>query len=210
MKFIKAIIRGWTTSFRYPGFISGRQPSQLVPPPSTVLGLLSAVKGELISENDLAYGYFFGFESKAYDVETIYEMSSENKAKSNISKREILFDPKLTLFVSDLKFREYFRKPHFPLLIGRSQDIAYVDSIEEVDIDKKTNVNLQNTLLPFPDDEVYGMISAMPTSFTDTIPRNVVTVKPFVVISDLINYSKELFYDTKSDRGFHLFGKIQS
>lgn len=210
MKFIKAIIRGWTTSFRYPGFISGRQPSLPVPPPSTVLGLLSAAKGEIISEDDLAYGYFFDFESKAYDVETIYEMSPKNKAKSNISKREILFYPKLTLFVSDLNFRDYFRRPHFPLLIGRSQDIAYVDSIKEVEIDKKNDVKLRNTLLPFPDEEVYGMISAMPTSFTDTIPRNVVNVKPFIIISDLITYTKELFYDAESDRGFYLFGTIQS
>ena len=76
MKFLRVIINGWTASFRFPSFISGFQPTLSVPPLSTIYGLLSAVKGELVTPNDVHVGFIFEYDSKAVDLETIYELKA--------------------------------------------------------------------------------------------------------------------------------------
>ena len=63
MKFLRILIEGWTASFRYPTFISGFQPTLPVPPLSTIYGLLSAAKGDLVTPIDTSVG--FVFESEA-------------------------------------------------------------------------------------------------------------------------------------------------
>ena len=90
MKVLRIKVEGWTASFRYPGFISGFQPTLPVPPVSTIYGLISAARGEFTVPEDVSTGYVFDFESKAVDLETIYELSPGLSAKSNVVKREFL------------------------------------------------------------------------------------------------------------------------
>ena len=56
MKYLRILIEGWTASFRYPAFISGFQPTLPVPPLSTIYGLLSAAKGELVTPDETNVG----------------------------------------------------------------------------------------------------------------------------------------------------------
>jgi len=95
MEALRIKIEGWTASFRYPGFISGFQPTLPVPPLSTVYGLISAAKGELVGPDDVSIGYVFESQSKAIDLEAIYELSPGLTAKSNVVKREFLFDAEM-------------------------------------------------------------------------------------------------------------------
>ena len=74
MKVLRIKVEGWTASFRYPGFISGFQPTLPVPPVSTIYGLISAARGEFTVPEDVSTGYVFDFESKEVDIETIYEL----------------------------------------------------------------------------------------------------------------------------------------
>jgi CRISPR-associated protein Cas5t len=97
MKVLRIKIDGWTASFRYPGFISGFQPTLPVPPISTIYGLISAARGELTVPEDVSIGYVFDFESKTVDLETIYELSPGLSAKSNVVRREFLYNPELYL-----------------------------------------------------------------------------------------------------------------
>ena len=82
MKVFRIKITSWTSSFRYPNLISGFQPTLEVPPLSTVLGLIN-----------LQIGYYFEFGSKSIDLETIYQIDSNDKnkatnnAKSNVIQR---------------------------------------------------------------------------------------------------------------------------
>ena len=200
----RILIEGWVTSFRYPAFISGFQPSLPVPPLSTIYGLISAAKGELVTPEDLSVGYVFTNRGKAVDLETIYELSGL-KGKSNVIKREFLVDPKIYLYIDDPNYMKYFRNPHYPLLLGRSTDLVTVSEIKEIKLDKKSNAKLGKTILPLGTEGAYGTIQALPTHFTDTIPRKAVGTKPFIMMNQFFEYPQECYFDKEMGWGvwFH-------
>lgn len=201
MKFLRILIEGWTASFRYPTFISGFQPTLPVPPLSTIYGLLSAVKGDLVTPKDTSVGFVFESEAKSVDLETIYELKGLTGNKSNVAKREFLFNPKLYLYLNNLDFKEFFKKPYYPVLLGRSSDLAFVKEIKEVTLDKKADVNLGKTILPFGTDGAFGIIQALPTHFSEDIPRKSIGTKPYILMNHFYNYSGECFYDDELDWG---------
>ena len=111
-------ITSWTASFRYPNLISGFQPTLEVPPLSTVLGLINAAAGQYISHQKLEIGYYFQFQSKAVYLETIYQIDSNkgkatNNAKSNVIRREFLFDNFLRIYTPNREIAEYFNQPFY-------------------------------------------------------------------------------------------------
>ena len=205
MKALRILIKGWTASFRFPGFISGYQPTLPVPPLSTVYGLISAAKGEFVGAEDVSIGYVFTNEGKAVDIEVIYELSPGLTAKSNVVKREFLLNPELYLYINDLSYETYFRRPHYPLLLGRSGDLVSVVAIEKVELKATENVKLGNTILPFWVEGSHGLVQALPTQFTDTIPRKAVGVKTYLMMNEFFTYKDKCPYDEEKDWGiwFH-------
>lgn len=198
-------LRGWTASFRYPMFISGFQPTLPFPPLSTIYGLLSAAKGELVTPKDTDFGFIFTSRGKAVDVETIYELSEPLRAKSNVCKREVLFEPELYLYIPKPEFADCLHKPYYPLLIGCSTELAVVEEIKEVELEQRSGVRLCS-LLPFPMEDVYGPIQALPTHFTDEIPRKAVGTRPFYLVERFIQYDKQpMWFDVEKGWGvfFH-------
>jgi len=183
-------------------FISGFQPTLPVPPLSTIYGLLSAAKGNLVTPSDTAVGYVFRSQGKAVDLETIYELSEPLKAKSNICKREMLFEPELFLYLDKLEFASFFRKPYYPLLIGRQTELAMVEEIKEVNLEKRSNVPIGGCVIPFPMDGIYGVIQALPTHFSDDIPRKAVGTRPFYLVDRFIRYDKQpILFDSEKKWG---------
>jgi len=201
MNVLRVLIEGWTASFRYPAFISGFQPTLPVPPLSTIYGLLSAVKGELTFPHDVKVGFIFESEAKTADLETIYELKGLKGNKSNITKREFLFNPKLYLYLDDTEFKKYFKKPEFPILLGRSSDVAMIRKIEEVELEKKSRVTLGKTILPLGINGAYGTIQSLPTHFTNTIPRKSLGTKPFILMDRFFDYDEECYYDSELEWG---------
>jgi len=199
MKVLRIKIEGWTASFRYPGFISGFQPTLPAPPISTIYGLISAARGELTVPEDVSIGYVFDFESKAVDLETIYELSPGLSAKSNVVKREFLYNPELYLYLDRLDFENYFRKPQYPLLFGRSGDLAKVSEIRELELAEEAGKRLGKTILPFGIKGAYGLVQALPTHFTDEIPRKAVGVKPYLLMDDFFIYPEKCLFDPEMD-----------
>jgi len=189
MKFYKIDITGWTASFRYPNLISGFQPTLEVPPLSTVLGLINAAAGKFITYDNESLGYYFEFDAKAIDLETIYQMDGNGKttsnfAKSNVMRREFLFNPHLIIYTTNLSIAEYFKKPVYSLVLGRMNDLATVNSIEEVDLNKSINqVELKGQIIPVIPYLLPGMIQALPEYFTNTFPRKNLGTKPYSIVS---------------------------
>src|SRR5205085_2491236 len=141
MKVARIFIRGWTASFRYPIFISGFQPTLPVPPLSTIYGLLSAAKGELVTPSDTTVGFVFQSQGRAVDLESIYELhATPLRANTNVVKRELLYEPELFLYITDLTFVDYFRLPNYPLLLGRSTELAMVVKSEPFELEERSNV----------------------------------------------------------------------
>ncbi len=204
MKALRVTIEGWTASFRHPGFISGYQPTLPSPPLSTIFGLISAAKGEPVTPEDITVGYVFTSESTGVDLETIYELSPNLKAKSNVVKREFLLNPVLHLYLNDVSYEKYFKKPAYPLLLGRSSDLAVVTSIEEVDLAQRKNVQLGNTILPLEVSSAQGVVKALPTHFTDSIPRRARGTRPFILSDTLFTYPGECLYDEEKGWGVWL------
>ena len=150
MKVIRVHITGWVSSFRNPLFISGFQPTLALPPLSAIYGLLTAAKGEWVTPHDAAVGYVFQSHGKAVDLETVYEFAGKLDAKSNINKREFLVKPELYLYTPEMWLRKAFERPEYPLLMGRSSEIATVTAIEEIELERVSETTYQNTLIPFP------------------------------------------------------------
>lgn len=193
-------ISSWTSSFRYPNIISGCQPTLLVPPISTVLGLLNACSGRYLEYKRFSFGYYFYYAAKSTDLETIYQIEindkgiPKNQVKSNIINREFLYDCKLVIYLTDIQYVEYLRKPVFPILLGRSNDLASVDMIEEIELKEVTCANkIRGQVVPFVGNYLPGTLQALPTYYTNTIPRNNIGTEAYSVISyDASDFSTNL------------------
>lgn len=189
MRAFRVDLSAWTASFRYPNLLSGVQPTLEVPPLSTVLGLLNAAAGRYLEHENLQIGYYFEFAAKEFDLETIYQIEEKNGrptniGKSNVIKREFLFEAKLSIYLADAALANLFRQPFYPILLGRSGDLATVERIEEVEL---TEINgaekVRGQIVPLHGNMMPGVIQALPRYFTDTFPRQNLGTEAFSVIS---------------------------
>jgi CRISPR-associated protein Cas5t len=203
MQLLRVGISGWTASFRYPAFISGFQPTLAVPPLSTVYGLLSAVKGDYVWPGTTGVGYVFLSHGKGVDLETIYELEDPLRAKSNVIKRELLYDPHLYLYLEDLSLTEFFERPHYPLLLGRSTELAMVaEKPQIIELEERRGVRVGGSLFPVPMEGIYGPIQALPTYFSETLPRRAMGTRPFCIVEHFVRYDRQLLpYDAEHDWG---------
>ncbi|MEI6898482.1 MAG: type I-B CRISPR-associated protein Cas5b [Bacteroidota bacterium] len=189
MKAFRIKIDSWTSSFRYPNLISGFQPTLEVPPVSTVMGLINASSGKYLENKKIELGYYFDFKIKTIDLETIYQIKSndknfpDNTVKSNVIQREFLYDCRLYLYLVDQELVSYFRQPAYQLLLGRSGDLAGIESIKEVELHEVQNARIGGQVVPFNGNFLPGQIQALPKYFSNTIPRKNMGTEPYSVIS---------------------------
>lgn len=190
MKFYRVKISSWTASFRYPNVISGYQPTLDVPPVSTVLGIINACAGSYLKHENTMIGYYFEYGCKATDLETIYQIEADSKgipkdkAKSNVLRREFLYECKLFLYLTDSTIIDHMRHPHYSILVGRGNDLATIEKIEEVELQEIENAcKIKGQVVPFNDNYLPGTLQALPMYFTNTIPRRNIGTEPFSVIS---------------------------
>jgi len=230
MKVLRVHITGWVTSFRNPLFISGFQPTLPLPPLSALYGLLTAANGHWVTPHDAAIGFVFQSNGKGIDLETVYEFgqtlspnSKINKRQSgsgssrvlysmsmnpNIKKREFLVEPQLYLYTPETWLREAFERPRYPLLLGRSSDLATVKSIAEIELESKPETTYRDTLLPFPDPQLYGQVQALPTHFTADIPRRPCGTRAYCLVTEPIQYSGDVLCDPEKEWGVYLHERI--
>jgi len=203
MKVYRISLKGWTASFRYPIFVIGFQPTLSVPPYSTVYGLISAASGRIVTPEELPVWYVFKSEAKAVDLETIYEISAKNalQAKSNIVKREFLMNPELYIYFENKEIAESFQRPHYPLLLGRSTELIFVEEIKKIElVFVKGKFILGGTILPFPP-ILNGIIQALPTHFSNTFPREPLGTRPFFLVKDFQKFEGKGWVDEEKGWG---------
>ncbi len=144
---LKIVIAGTVTSFRYPHFIQGVQPTYEMPPPSTIYGLICAVTGNFEPPQDFEFGVHFTYEAKFYDLEHIHLDVPYRMA--NPFQRELLYNPVLTLYLAPERYREAFEHPYYPLALGRSQDLmSRRGEVELVTLERANSAYFEHTLLP--------------------------------------------------------------
>lgn len=209
---IRVTLKSWTATFRYPTFQSGYQPTLPLPPFSTVLGLLSAARGKIVSLDDIDFvGYIFRNNGEGYDLEKTYFLDGKGKGiSSDVIKRNVLFDNTLYLYLPEV-WEKYFKNPRYQLLLGRSSDLATVDEIKKVEFKEMKNAPIKGTIVPlklkFP-----GIIHSLVVEYDySTIPRSVKAAKPFTLLpysnKTLENYSEKIPYDEELECGVMLYDK---
>jgi CRISPR-associated protein Cas5t len=217
MEVYKIDITSWTASFRYPNLISGTQPTLEVPPISTILGLINAAAGHYLIHKNLQLGYYFEYEMEGEDLETIYQISSNNgkptnNAKSNVISRKFLFNTFLRIYTPDKWIAECLSQPYFQLVMGRMNDLATVESISnKATLEEVTNATeIRGQIIPFRF-HLPGQIQALPKYFTNGFPRKNIGTEPFSVIghksktfnTNLIAYRDVLPNNKQVDIYFH-------
>jgi CRISPR-associated protein Cas5t len=188
---VRIDLRAYTASFRLPGMM-GYQITCPVPPPATIYGLLAAASGREVTPDETWIAYRFEYDARAQDLEKIivYEekgpvwVPSLYAPKTNVVTRQFLFNPRLVLYVKPGAAAHAFRRPRFPLLLGRSQDVAYVDRYETTTLEPVERVETAGVLVPFPAPGVPSQLFSFPTYF-ELATRRALAVKPFHILDSL-------------------------
>jgi len=211
MKVLKIELEGIINSFRYPHFLVGRQPSYRMPPPSTIYGLICSAVGEWVEPDNIRFGYYFTYHGIGDDLEHIHlamvstsrkidkkwGYSKNIEVEINPIKREILFAPKIILYlnVKDKLNWLYnsFRSPYYPLVLGRSQDLVSCKKVDIVELQDSVDGYIEKTLLPWNfalNEKIPGIVVLMPKFINPQNRRNVVWEK-YVVCEHKIHYSSK-------------------
>ncbi|NPA06351.1 MAG: CRISPR-associated protein Cas5 [Chloroflexi bacterium] len=169
LRALKIVAQGLTTSFRYPYFMMGVQPTYEMPPPATLYGHVASALGEWFDPRDVRFAVRFTYRAKQHDVETTHLLSPAGgrlphrreyrkvlAGKPNPFKREILFFPRLVLYLNRPEWLEAFRHPRHPVVLGRSQDLFTYLQVSVVALHPVQDAYLEHTLLPYE----YGRYTA--------------------------------------------------
>ncbi len=161
MRALKVSLEGITTSFRYPHFMIGDQPTFPMPPPATIYGHICSALGKWVDPTGILFAYHFTALAGFEDLEHIHMVSASggklpgtNEPKVQEGsiqpfRRQLLFQPRMDLYINQPEWAEAFRSPVYPVILGRSQDLCAYTSVEVVELRQEKSVYLEHTLLPF-------------------------------------------------------------
>lgn len=161
MEVLKVVAEGVTTSFRYPHFMQGVQPTFEMPPPATLYGHICSALGTWFDPTGVQFAVHFAYRAQFDDLEQTYIFtpaagnlpdSGEPQVLSGAGNpfvRGILFLPRLVLYVNRPEWLEAFRSPCYAVALGRSQDLFTYTSVETVRLERSTHAYLEHTLAPY-------------------------------------------------------------
>ncbi len=208
MRVLRVEAEGITTSFRYPHFLVGRQPSFRMPPPATIYGHICSAVGDLLDPTALRFAYIFRHGGVIDDLETLHiasigrgSMPNDRSLPKNLDvttnpvPRELLIFPKLTLYLDAPALLDQlasaFRQPRYAVVLGRSQDLMSYRQVEIVEVDEEEGAYFEATLLPWsyrPRTRA-GIGVTMPR-FIDPNDRRRVTWSPFLVLEERVRLAR--------------------
>jgi CRISPR-associated protein Cas5t len=164
-----------TASFRHPLILSGTQVSTPMPAYSNVLGMLSACAGRIVTPDDVRIGFEFHCDAQDIELERTsrWQMDKQNRLKphskgSGINRRQVFWRPCLDLYIANPSLRNIFERPTATPCFGRSQDIAWIKWIRDIDLHPVPKGRLGPTLIPLPQPGIAGLIVRLPEWFENT------------------------------------------
>lgn len=161
MEVLKIELEGVMTSFRYPHLLTGRQPSFPLPPPTTIYGHIASALGNYPPPDSFQFAYTFTHAGRVDDFEHTWLIKPDKRKQKrgkdpynitlnmNPTVRELLSQPRLTLYLTRTDWFDSFRNPKFPVLLGRSQDLASYTRVEVVKLEERSSGYFDHCLLPF-------------------------------------------------------------
>lgn len=145
MNVLRIQMEGVVTSFRYPHFPHGMQPSYEMPPPATIYGHVCSALGEWVDPTSFCFSLHFTHQARFWDYEHIHLFGSEPKLSP--FERELLFAPRMTLYINRPDWYQAFRSPHYVVTLGRSQDLMCYRAVDVVELHSAEKSYLENTYL---------------------------------------------------------------
>lgn len=163
MQVLKVVAEGLTTSFRYPHFMQQIHPSFQMPPPATIYGHICSALGEWFDPTGVEFAYHFTHQGDVRDVEHIIVLSPSGarsrlpgttipsvlEGKVNPFERELLFQPRLTLYINRPDWEAAFRSPRYAVSLGRSQDLLTYTQVQVVELHQTDHAYFEHTLVPY-------------------------------------------------------------
>jgi CRISPR-associated protein Cas5t len=208
MRVARVEVHAPVTSFRHPFFVTGRQPTSLMPPPSTVFGHCASALGAWPDPRAFFFGIHFTFRSRAQDLEhqhvaqaakpgtkTFVEtLSGPARATTEITVqpviRDFLFDVRMTLYVP-LDLAPAFRAPVHTMVLGRSQDLAEVVSVHEVVLQPPSRARITHTLLPVAlRPAVRFGSTVLLTRYVSPPPERHASFAQYIVLHEPVDYAQ--------------------
>jgi CRISPR-associated protein Cas5t len=161
MEVLKIVAEGMTTSFRYPHFMQGVQPTYEMPPPATIYGHICSALGEWVTPEGVQFAYHFTYQARFDDVEHTHVLVPAGgklpgsripkalEGQVNPFKRIILFRPRLILYLNRPEWESYFRSPRYAVVLGRSQDLFAYTHVGVVRLEVSERAYFEHTLAPY-------------------------------------------------------------
>lgn len=145
---LRVQIEGVVTSFRYPHFVQGVQPTFDFPPPATLFGHVCSALGTQLPRDSFRVGLHFTYVSRFRDYEHTHMVG--RVVKLSPFERELLFQPRLTLYLDRPDWIDAFRRPRYVVTLGRSQDLMTYRDVRVLRLEAAAASYVEQTLLPQP------------------------------------------------------------
>lgn len=201
-------LEGFTSSFRHPLTISGTQVSTPMPSYSNLLGTISACAGHIVKPEQTRIGFEFRCQSHDLELERTVRWKVEKERLKphpkgqGISKRQVYWYPKLDLYLTNLGLKSTFENPAATPCFGRSQDIAWIVFVREIELYAMTKGALGPTLIPMPQPGVAGLIVRLPEWMDNTKMGYAREPGPFGIYQAMIPTSQVRF-EVERDELYH-------
>jgi CRISPR-associated protein Cas5t len=209
MRVLKVVAEGITTSFRYPHFMQQIHPTFEMPPPATIYGHIASALGEWFDPEGVRFAYHFTYQGQATDKEYIYVLTPTTgtflyrgqkvpkvlHGAMNPFDRDLLFQPRLILYINRPEWEGAFKSPRYPVLLGRSQDLFTYTRVEVVDLIKEPVAYFEHTLLPYSTTQYTsrGYAVQMPR-YLDTAQNRRPTFARYFVAHDRLDSRKDFLW----------------
>ncbi len=196
-KLIHATIRGITATFRIPLIVSGKSLCAPVPSYSTLLGFIGCCAGREVYPDEVRIGFEYHFGEGAsgaglgVDMETTHRFELKNDRLqphpkgTSIRFYEFHTYPVLELYLDNMDFFDILGQPAGIPTLGRSQDLAWIERVEKVDVEQKPSGKVCTTLMPFPQEAVGGRMLRLPEFFDNKqtgVTRDPMNIRLFQVV----------------------------
>jgi CRISPR-associated protein Cas5t len=157
---LRVQVEGALTSFRYPHFVQGIQPTFDFPPPATLYGHVCSALGDVVPPDSFRLALHFTYQSRFHDYEHTH-LVAERTFKLSPFQRELLFQPRLTLYLDRPDWVDRFRQPRRVVTLGRSQDLMTYREVRVIHLERAASSYVEHTLVPIVDAGVLNSYSAL-------------------------------------------------
>jgi len=165
MEALHVRLAAFTATYPYPFLRSGTQLTLPVPPFSSVLGNLSACAGRAVGPAETLIGMEFEAQGIGVDLERTRRLQTDKKfgrlsenPERGVAKRQFHVSPSLDLYLTDVSLESVFYSPVATPCLGRSQDIAWICTVNRIQLTSVDTGRLGSTLVRFPNAQAGGLI----------------------------------------------------